>query len=76
MFYYAKEKCVINELDVARRLRDFPPSWIDGLEWLKGGFDKELLLKDLKIIADDFYLAKENSLDRGKIPIYEIEPIA
>lgn len=75
MFYHAKEKCVINELDVAKRLSDFPSSWLDGLEWLKGDFDKELLLKDLKTISDDFFLAKENSLGKNKISIYEIEPI-
>jgi predicted nucleotidyltransferase component of viral defense system len=74
MFYHTKEKCVINELDVARRLNDLPPSWLDGLEWLKGDFDKEHLLRDLKTISDDFFLAKENSLGKDKISIYDIRP--
>lgn len=74
MFYHAKEKCVINELDVAKRLNEFPPSLLEGLDWLKGDFDKESLLKDLKSVSDDFFLAKENSLGKNKISIYDLRP--
>ncbi len=74
LFYEAKKKQIINELDVARRIDEFPLSWLDRVDWLDGDFDKEIFAKELKALSDDFFLAKPNSLGAGKVSVYQIKP--
>ncbi len=69
LFKHAKEKTVINEIDIEERLYTFPVEWLENVNWLSEKPDKEFLKKTLQIIADDFFLGSDNSLGKDKPPI-------
>jgi len=69
IFHHARQKAVINELDVEERLVTFPVEWIQEVTWLNNKPETEQFRKKIKQIADDFLLGRENSLGRGKIHI-------
>ncbi|MDZ7742767.1 MAG: nucleotidyl transferase AbiEii/AbiGii toxin family protein [Bacteroidota bacterium] len=75
MFYHTKNKAVINEVDVERRLIEFPVEWIKDLHWLKEPPDIKELKKHLNTIANDFLLGKDNSLAENKKPIQKARPL-
>lgn len=62
IFEHAKEKAVINELDVEQRLISFPVEWLENVNWLNNPVDFDATRKILIQIADDFLWAKPNSL--------------
>ena len=70
VFYHAKEKAVINELDVEERLVNFPVQWLENVQWLKEPLDLKFARDMLNRIADDFLLGKPNSLG-SKLPLIE-----
>lgn len=74
---YAKafDKQIMNETDVAMRLSTFPVAWIETVKWLAKPFNKEDFTKKLRIVANDFLLARDNSLGAGKTPITGAIPI-
>jgi hypothetical protein len=69
IFEHAKQKAVINELDVAQRFVSFPVEWFENVNWLNPDYDFESSRKTLSLIADDFLLGKANSLGMNQIPI-------
>jgi len=75
IFYHAKQKAVINELDVEQRLISFPISWFKNVNWLDNPFNFDLTQQRLRQIADDFLLGKPNSLGKDQIPIDEAKPL-
>lgn len=69
IFFHAKEKAIINELDVEQRLVTFPVKWLTRVKWLNAPLDINLTQNYLHQIADDFFLGKNNSLGKDRTPI-------
>lgn len=69
IFEYAKQKAVINELDVEQRLVSFPVEWLESVNWLNKPVNIDKTRKILNQIADDFLLGKTNSLGIKQTPI-------
>lgn len=69
IFYHSKQKSLINELDVEKRLCTFPVELLESVNWLKSPVDKVMFKNDLKQVADDFFLGKDNLLGIKKSPI-------
>ena len=76
VFYHAKQKVVINELDVEQRMISFPVKWFQNVNWLLTAPDTDPLDRFVKMIADDFLLGRANSLGEGKIPIELALPVS
>lgn len=74
VFQYSLQKSLINEPDVAIRLKSFPVALLSESEWLKEEADQLDFKKKLSVIADDFLFAKDNSLGNGKVQITEARP--
>ncbi len=75
IFYHAKQKVVINELDVEQRLVSFPVEWLQNVNWLITPPDLESVRSTIRQIADDFLLGHANSLGKGKILIEKAAPL-
>ena len=75
VFAVAKQKAVLNELDVEKRLVSFPVEWLKDVRWLKETYDEEKYRKCLHQIADDFLLGKENTLGKTKTGIHKAKPL-
>ena len=69
MFKHAKEKAMINEIDVEQRLFTFPVSNLLNVDWLIKPFDIKIFEQQIRKIADDFLLGNNNSLGSNKIRI-------
>jgi hypothetical protein len=74
IFHHAKQKAVINELDVEQRLVSFPVEWLENVNWLNKPIDLNFARESLKQIADDFLLGKPNSLANNLPPIELAKP--
>jgi len=75
IFYHAKQKATINELDVEQRLASFPVEWLENVNWLTTPTNVEKYRTILNTIADDFLLGKANSLGENQLPIENAKPI-
>jgi predicted nucleotidyltransferase component of viral defense system len=64
VFNHAKLKSVINEIDIEKRLHQFPVEWFEKVDWINGYLDLDICKKTLKKIADDFLTGNENSVCR------------
>lgn len=62
IFNEAKNKSVINEIDVEERLSNFPLKWLENVDWLNNPVDFNSFKVAIAQIADDFLLGKENTL--------------
>ncbi|MCK4920224.1 MAG: nucleotidyl transferase AbiEii/AbiGii toxin family protein [Bacteroidales bacterium] len=69
IFNYAKEKAMINEIDVEQRLFTFPVKMLLNVDWLNKPLDIKFFESQIRKIADDFILGKNNSLGSNKIKI-------
>ncbi len=76
IFENAKQKAVINELDVEQRLVSFPVEWLENVNWLNKPVNIDKTRKILNQIADDFLLGKTNSLGIKQTPIGKAIPIS
>ena len=74
VFHHAKQKVVINELDVEQRIISFPVEWLLNVNWLLTPPDLDSLALSIRQIADDFLLGRANSLGEGKTPIEQALP--
>jgi len=74
IFEHAKQKAVINELDVEQRLVSFPVEWFENVNWLNTTLDFDSFHKIRCRIADDFLLGKSNSLGINQLPIEMAKP--
>ena len=75
IFHHAKQKAVINEIDVEQRLHSFPVSFLQNVDWLINPIDLEATKAILSQISDDFLLGKPNSLGVNKTPIESAKPL-
>jgi hypothetical protein len=75
VFYHAKQKATINELDVEQRLASFPVEWLENVNWLTAPINIEQYRRNLNTIANDFLLGNDNSLGKNKQPIENAKPI-
>jgi hypothetical protein len=75
IFYHAKQKAAINELDIEQRLISFPVEWMESVNWLNTPVDLKSFRNYLNQIADDFLLGKANSLGIHQPPIENAKPI-
>jgi len=67
-------KQLMNEEDVVMRFVTFPVDWLKEKLWLKSPVNLPAFREKLERIADDFLLARDNSLGAGKIPIEMAKP--
>ena len=74
VFHHAKQKVVINELDVEQRMISFPVEWFQNVNWLLTLPDPGSLALSVQQIADDFLLGRANSLGEGKTPVEQALP--
>lgn len=75
VFYQAKQKVVINELDVGQRMASFPVEWFQNVKWLLTSPDTDSLANSVRQVADDFLLGRGNSLGKGKTPVEQALPV-
>jgi len=57
-----KEKAILNEIEVTKRIESFPFDWLKNIARMIKEIDYNLMSDDLKQISEDFFRAKENSL--------------
>lgn len=69
MFKHAKEKAMINEIDVEQRLFTFPVSNLSNVDWLNKPLDIKIFEQHIRKIADDFMLGYDNSLGKARVRI-------
>jgi hypothetical protein len=75
VFYHAKQKATINELDVEQRLASFPVEWLENVNWLTAPINIEQYRRNLNTIANDFLLGNDNSLGKNQQAIENAKPI-
>lgn len=75
VFYQAKQKVVINELDVGQRMASFPVEWFQNVKGLLTSPDTDSLANSVRQVADDFLLGRVNSLGKGKTPVEQALPV-
>lgn len=75
IFFHAKQKTVINELDIEQRICSFPVEWMNNVNWLSSNMNFASFEKSVHQIADDFLLGIENTLGRDKISISKAKPL-
>ena len=67
-----KKKIVVNELDIARKINEFPVNLLDNVDWIiyKPVLDefREKLIK----ISDDILLGKDNYFGLAKVDISKV----
>lgn len=69
MFKHAKEKAMINEIDVEQRLFTFPVGSLSNVDWIIKKLDIKIFEQQLRKIADDFMLGDDNSLGKNRTGI-------
>ncbi|MDO9580816.1 MAG: nucleotidyl transferase AbiEii/AbiGii toxin family protein [Bacteroidales bacterium] len=74
VYEHATNKQLMNEEDVLMRLTTFPVDWLQEQRWLKNPVDLPAFKEKLERIADDFLLARDNSLGADKTPIAKAKP--
>lgn len=74
VFEETKNKAIINELDVEKRITSFPTSIFKSVDWHIHPIDIETVSKDIKKIANDFFLGTDNSFGKNK-PAIEVAEI-
>ncbi len=71
VFSETKNKAVINEIDVEKRIKSFPAQLFQDVDWHVLPVDIDIVSKAIKAIADDFLLGSDNSLGINKPSIRE-----
>ncbi len=74
VFYDAKQKAVLNEIDIEERFSNFHLKSLDLVDWMINSPDKLFLAAQLKKVADDFLFGKSNSVGSGKSDLKEARP--
>lgn len=74
VFNEAKNKAVMNEIDIEERLSTFPVHSFQTVDWIMPLMDTDHLTAALKKVADDFLLGQENSLGSGKPALEKAMP--
>jgi hypothetical protein len=58
----AKEKAFVNEIDISKRIAEFPVEWLLQIDWLNESPNLANLKMQQEIISNDILLGKDNSL--------------
>lgn len=66
VFIEAKNKAIINEIDVEQRITSFPITLFQDMDWHILPFDIETVGTAIKKLANDFLLGSDNSLGINK----------
>lgn len=74
IYSHAFNKQLMNEADVAMRLKSFPVELLVKQHWLKYQLKPEDLKTKLETITDDFLFARDNSLGINKLHITKAKP--
>ena len=69
VFGEAKNKAIINEIEVEQRIKSFPVLFFQKADWHILPFDISDAGKAMQILANDFLLGSDNSLGRNQLPI-------
>jgi predicted nucleotidyltransferase component of viral defense system len=69
VFNEAKNKALINEIDVEQRIQSFLVQHFQLADWIITSFDYEKAANSLQTIANDFFLGLDNSLGKNMLPI-------
>jgi len=75
VFGEAKNKAIINEIDVEKRIKSFPVLLFQEVDWHILPVDIERVSKAMQVIANDFLLGSDNSLGTGKPAIEDVRPV-
>lgn len=75
IFNDAKHKAVINEIDVEKRLIEFPVQTFQSISFLENQPEMNRYPKLIETIANDFLLGSDNSLGAEKLSLEEAEPV-
>jgi hypothetical protein len=75
VFGDAKQKAVINEIDVEERLCNFHPALLENIDWNTEPIDLDFFNRTLKRVADDFLLGHDNSVCSETNPINNAKPL-
>lgn len=73
VFAEAKNKAIINEIDVEQRITSFPVILFQEADWHILPIDIDTVSKAIKKIANDFFLGSDNSLGVNKPDIVDAE---
>jgi len=71
IFNEAKEKALINEIDVSQRIAEFPTEWLLKVDWLEQAPDIKHIKSMQDIISNEILLGKRNSLCIKRIDLDE-----
>lgn len=74
VFLHAKQKAIINEIDVEQRMVYFPTEWLKQINFIHLNTNLEDYPEFQTQIANDFLLGLDNSLGKEKIPIEKAVP--
>ena len=74
VFHDAKNKAVLNEIDIEERLSTFSVQLFQDVDWINSPPDPDHLAAVLKKVADDFLLGRVNSLGFEKPAIEKAIP--
>jgi predicted nucleotidyltransferase component of viral defense system len=74
VYFDALEKQLVNEATIAWRLSTFPVDLLSDVVWAKDEINKADFEAKLKILADDFLFARDNSLGINKADISNAKP--
>jgi predicted nucleotidyltransferase component of viral defense system len=74
IFLNAKEKSLMNELDILERMTTFPVELFKEVKWRTDLLDLTQYTKWIDIIATDFSLGNDNSLGVNKVKIEDASP--
>jgi len=76
VFSHAKQKAVINELDIEQRIISFPLEWMKNVNWMISPVNLDFIHGNLLQIADDFLMGRTNSLGKHKLSIEKAVPVS
>lgn len=75
IFMEAKNKLLMNEIDVEQKINTFPVELFDGLQWFIKVPDIALYAQYIKTIANDFIIGTDNSLCKTGLDILAARPL-
>lgn len=75
IFYETKNKMLVNEIDVEQKIHSFPIELFENLQCFIIEPEKDLYLRYIKVISNDFITGSDNSLSLTKINIKDAKPI-
>ena len=71
IFSEAKNKAIINEIDVEQRIKSFPVLLFQNVDWHIIPIDIDQISKVIQTLANDFLLGADNSLAANKPTIQD-----